>query len=149
MESRYALRELEGAIGYDCRRLEDGRPAVFRHTSLHKRARRDYFELQDVKTAMRCSFVAAAARGARPTIGSEASASMAEEGRIALLKVLFPYNTFDKAPEVKEQSFDELFDELDMISENLKRKQQNDEKAAADSGNGDQVGIIDGKVKGE
>ena len=93
--------------------------------------------------------MAAAARSARPTIGSEASASMAEEGRIALLKVLFPYNTFDKAPEVKEQSFDELFDELDIIAENLKRKQQNDAKAAADSGNGDQVGIIDGKVKGE
>ena len=74
---------------------------------------------------------------------------MAEEGRIALLKVLFPYNTFDKVPEVKEQSFDELFDELDMIAENLKRKQQNDAKTAADSGNGDQVGIIDGKVKGE
>lgn len=135
MESRYALRELESVIGYDCRRLEDGRKAVFRHTGLHRRARRDYYERLDMKAAMQANLFAFGTRSM--------SLATVEERRMDLLGVLFPYISFE-APKVQVESIDDLFDELDAII--ARQEQQKAMETQTDGDSSSKDGIIDGKV---
>lgn len=135
MESRYALRELESVIGYDCRRLDDGRKAVFRHTGLHRKARRDYYERLDMKAALQANLFA--------VVLQNMPLATVEEKRTNLLGVLFPYISFD-APKGQEESIDDLFDELDAIIAAQERQKAKETHTDGDSGSKD--GIIDGKV---
>lgn len=129
MESRYALRELEGAIGYDCRCLPDGRRAIFRHTGLHRSLRREFFERRDLMAAMQSSFVAAAAAGA----GRRAAFDIVEAKRRDMLQVMFPYIHFDAPAPVRTESIDDLFDELDSIIAAQQASQSEGPKEASDS----------------
>lgn len=119
MESRYALRELEGAIGYDCRRLEDGRPAVFRHTLLHKRAKRGFYERRDAMLVLHASYIAMSALAANPRLDLDVVRDILKDQRSALVNTALPYLK-EKEPEeeTKEQKtsrYDRYFDELDRI----------------------------------
>ena len=126
MESRYALREIEGAIGYDLRKLEDGRKAVFRHTWLHKRLKRDFFERRDVSMVMACAFVAKACLASRPGLDTASAYDMAEEGRKSMVYVMFPYiksdsSSGESSEKTGKDSYDAYFDELEAILEKEKK----------------------------
>lgn len=134
METRYALRELESAIGYDCRRLEDGRTAVFRHTGLHRRLRRDFYERRDVIAYYHTAFIAFAAGSA----GRPERLDEAEETRQSLLQTAFPYINFDQN-RPRQETYDDLFDELDAI---IAAKNAED-KAKRGAGTSSDVGSTD------
>jgi hypothetical protein len=131
LETRYALRELESAIGYDCRRLEDGRAAVFRHTGLHRRLRRDFYERRDAVAYYHTAFVAFAAGSA----GKPERLAEAEETRQSLMRTMFPYLHF-KQEKTRQETFDDLFDELDEIiaAKNAEDKAKRDTGAPSDVG---------------
>ena len=116
MESRYALREIEGAIGYDCRRLEDGRRALFRHTLVHRMARRAFFERRDMMAVMGLSYSALSSFAANPRLDIDASRDVVGGARKSILEIVFPYLDFgdDKKPKTYED-YSEYFDELDAI----------------------------------
>jgi hypothetical protein len=116
LESRYALRELEGAIGYDCRRLEDGRRALFRHTLVHRIARRSFLERRDMMAVMGLSYSSLSSFAANPRLEIDASREVVGGARKALLEIAFPYLDFgdDKKPKTYED-YSEYFDELDEI----------------------------------
>lgn len=112
MESRYALRELECAIGYDCRFLADGRKAVFRHTSLHKRARRDFYARRDVLMVLQATLLSAASLGSHPRANLKTAADLVIESRKNLIHIAFPYLENEPVKPQKED-YDAYFDELE------------------------------------
>lgn len=118
------MREIEGAIGYDSRLLEDGRRAIFRHTALHRRSRRDFFERKDLMLLLHSSFISNASIGANPRIGLKDAFDMSEQCRRSFVKVAFPYLDIDDSPSVPED-YDMYFDELDEI-EKAKRSAESD-----------------------
>lgn len=135
MESRYALREIEGAIGYDCRTLEDGRRASFRHTLVHRKARREFFERRDIVMVMQSTYLAMASMSANMRVDLDAARSVAASNRRALVRATFPYICMpeekqDDAP--KEQMYDEYFDELDEIIAREKEAAEGTEDVGAD-----------------
>ena len=108
------MRELEGAIGYDCRFLNDGRRAVFRHTALHKRSRRAFFERRDAMLLLHSSFVSNASLGANPRLDLKDSSEMVDKCRRSFIKMAFPYLEIDEKPS-EPKDYDAYFDELDAI----------------------------------
>ncbi len=137
LESRYALREIECAIGYDCRMLEDGRKAVFRHTAVHKRSRRSILERRDLMLVIGASYVSSSAIASSLRISSESAYNVVEDRRTALMKTAFPYLGIDEKDEKDEWEndtsvYDKCFDELDAMEEEGK-------EAAGESGNGSSV----------
>ena len=133
MESRYALREIEGAIGYDCRTLEDGRRASFRHTLIHRKARREFFERRDLVMVMQSTYLAMASLSANMRVDLDAARSIAASNRRALVRAAFPYMPEEKKEEVpKEQMYDAYFDELDDIIAREKESAEGDGDVGAD-----------------
>lgn len=116
MESRYALRGLQGAIGNDCRRLEDGRKAVFRHTVLHKRARIDYYERRDAMLVLHASFMSVASLGSHARVDLEKAAEIVDEDRRMFIQVAFPYVHVEHKKTMSEEEENEmLFDEYEAM----------------------------------
>lgn len=116
MGSRYALRELEGAIGYDCRRLEDGRRAVFRHTAIHKKARQAFFERRDLLRVLVASYASTASFAANPRFDTDVSIDVVKGGRSDLVKAAFPYLKTKEDDATKSyDDYSAYFDELDAI----------------------------------
>jgi hypothetical protein len=84
--------------------------AVFRHTGLHRRLRRDFYERRDIISYYHAAFVAFAA-------GSEGRSERldeVEDMRNSLLQMAFPYVHFRKE-KPRQETVDDLFDELDEI----------------------------------
>lgn len=126
MGSRYALRETEGAIGLDCRRLMDGRAAVFRHTPIHKRSRRDFLERRDTMSVLVSSMTATASICSRPGISLDSAVGMVNGIRTSLIKTVFPYlDVDDSSANAKEEDYDAYFDELDRIEEEERKEREN------------------------
>ena len=119
MESRYALREFEGAIGYDCRLLEDGRKAVFRHTWIHRRCRRYILERRDLISVMQCGIMSSASILSHGKIDVDSAIESIDGRRRSMLKIAFPYIRFD-GDRGKEVDYDQYFDELDEIEASKK-----------------------------
>jgi len=125
LESRYALREIEGAIGRDCRRLEDGRRALFRHTLFHRIARNDFRERRDEISVLSASYIATACMASNPKIGIGRAVEIVSEMRRDLVRSVFPYIDLEEADKDIEDSdkpksyedYSEYFDELDRIEE--------------------------------
>lgn len=114
MESRYALRSIEGVIGFDSRRLEDGRRAVFRHTIFHKRMRFDFFERRDAMYVLGSKLVSASALLSHPRASFQYAAEYVGEIRDSLARVAFPYVA--RKPAKKDgHEYDKYFDELDEL----------------------------------
>lgn len=116
MESRYALREIEGAIGRDCGRLEDGRRASFRHTFLHRKSRMDFLERRDEIAFLSTSLAATASLASNPRVDVDRAVELVADSRRALFRSVFPYA--DAAREERPKDYDdysEYFDELDRI----------------------------------
>lgn len=130
MGSRYALREVEASIGYDCRRLDGGRRASFRHTFLHKRSRRDLLERRDLLRVLGSSYVAMAALSADPRMDLDASLEAIGDVRESLLKSAFPYMKAKAKPK-KYEDYSEYFDELDEL-ERMEKKEALDANAPND-----------------
>lgn len=114
MGSRYALREVEVAIGYDCRRLDGGRRALFRHTGLHKRARRNVLERRDLILALSSSYMATSSLASNPRMDVGSSIDVLQDKREALIQSLFPYFKTDRR-EKSYEDYDKYFDELDEL----------------------------------
>lgn len=117
MESRYALRSLECAIGYDSRRLHDGRRAIFRHTPIHMRFRMDFMERRDMILLMQTSSICMAMLGANPAIDASRAADSAEAIRTSLFSQTLPYMRTERRNVSQEDAIEEGFDELDRILE--------------------------------
>ena len=116
MGSRYALRELECAIGYDCRGLEDGRRAEFRHTGIHRRAKRNLLERRDAIAVYGFTTCAMAAASSHQRINLSKAIDTIESARCNIVSTAFPYLSGKEAPvRVRQQTMDEMFDELDEI----------------------------------
>ena len=129
MESRYALREIQGAIGRDCRKLEDGRRAVFRHTHLHKAARRYILERADLITVMYSSVISASAVASHHRIDVKSALDRIIESRRELINVAFPYFDLDKKQEdVSNEEYDKYFDMLEKIEKEKEEKKKNEVK---------------------
>lgn len=133
MESRYALRELEGVIGLDLRRLEDGRRAVFRHTPLHRRTKRDFFERRDAMAVLSASLMAYAALGNRMEVTWQSCRDTVDEERRMLSEMAFPYlgSSEKSAKDDGAGKYDEYFDELDAIEEAKARERAKAEPETA------------------
>lgn len=140
LESRYTLRELQGAIGYDCRRLHDGRLAEFRHTFIHRRIRRDFFDRQDAITVINASLMAISSLGSHYRIDITEAADMANASRSSLVKSAFPYMDFKEPEPVKSDKIDveAIMKELREINARNKKK--------AESGGGDEDGPVGHEV---
>lgn len=82
--------------------------------------------------AMQASFVAVAAMSARPSLDANASLAMVEERRAALVDTLFPYLHLE-APKVREETDDDLFDELDAIIAKHEAEAKQNQTADGDS----------------
>lgn len=119
MESRYALREFEGAIGYDCRLLEDGRKAVFWHTWIHRRCRRDILERRDLISVMQCGIMSSASILSHGKIDVDSAIESIDERRRFMLRIAFPYVRFG-GDAGKDVDYDRYFDELDEIEASKK-----------------------------
>lgn len=141
MGSRYALRSLECAIGYDCRRLEDGRKAVFRHTALSRRARMEFYERRDMMSVLESSLIAYAAFSSHIRVSPEAALDSIGIDRKSLLRIAFPYvdmsgdGNKDKIDPSSE--YDQYFDELDAMENARKERESRDEKHLDDDGKND------------
>lgn len=112
---------MEGAIGYDCRRLEDGRRAIFRHTIVHKMARRAFFERRDMIAVMGLSYSALSSFAANPRLEIDSSREIVGGSRNTLLEIAFPY--FDFGIQDKPKTYEDYsayFDELDEIEASRK-----------------------------
>lgn len=122
------MRELEGAIGYDCRRLEDGRKAVFRHTWIHRKARREILERRDLIAVLQTSLCSVSALSSHYRLKIDSVVDFIEKRRIDMVRAVFPYvRVEDSKPSestIKGQTIDELFDELDEIIANDKKNEQ-------------------------
>ena len=119
MESRYALREFEGAIGYDCRLLEDGRKAVFLHTWIHRKCRRDILERRDLISVMQCGIMSSASILSHGKIDVDSAIESIDERRRFMFKIAFPYSRF-YGDTGKDVDYDRYFDELDEIEASKK-----------------------------
>jgi len=131
LESRYALRETEGAIGYDCRLLSDGRRALFRHTALHARSRREFLERRDTMLVLTASMVSNASLLSNPRLDPKLAADIVSDIRSSLLRTAFPYLSMgdDENKEHSRDTYDEYFDELDAIEKaEVGEKAKNTEK---------------------
>ena len=122
------MREFEGAIGYDCRRLEDGRRALFRHTYVHKRTKRDVIERRDAICMLQASLMSSAGISSHYRIDVDLAFDVISDIRSKLFYLTFPYDGYRATPH-KSDEYDEYFDELDRLD--ALRKEQ---KAAADGG---------------
>lgn len=124
LESRYALRELQGAIGYDCRRLHDGRAAEFRHTFIHRRIRRDFFERQDAITAINAALMAVSSLGSHVRVDICEASNIANSSRSLLMKAIFPYVDFAETKPVESEKIDvkAIMKELREINARNKKK---------------------------
>ena len=142
MESRYALRELQGVIGIDLRRLDDGRSAVFRHTGLHKKIKRDYFERRDVMLVLHASFMSVASVASHARMDIRKAIEVVAEDRSMFIKIAFPYIDVDKSETRSNEEYDKYFDELDEI---IAKRKSNSENGDAAVGSKDAVGEVGGK----
>lgn len=120
---------MEGAIGYDCRRLEDGRRAYFSHTTLHRRLKRAFFERRDAMFLIHASFISTASMGSNPRLDFKSSYDIVEGSRRSLLKMAFPYLKIEETPN-KPENYDAYFDELDAIEEAQKKQLEASSKLA-------------------
>ena len=98
---------------------------MFRHTGLHKKARRDFLERKDVMLVSRASLAAFAALGSHISAEYSESVELVESARHELMAAAFPYmpkktEQKDKVQEPDGQTYDQLFDELDRIRAELK-----------------------------
>lgn len=121
---------LEDAIGYDCRRLHDGRAAVFKHTYLHRIARRAFFERRDSILILMTSSVLNACVGSHPKFNVKASLEAVEKNREDLISTMFPYLE-DEVHEREKKDYSAYFDELDAYEA---EKRANRTNAVSDSG---------------
>lgn len=121
MGSRYALREVEVAIGYDCRRLDDGRRAFFRHTALHRRSRRDVLERRDLILALSSTYMATSSLASNPKMDVDSSIDVLADKRNELVQFLFPYFKAEKKEKTYED-YGKYFDELDEIERQAGRE---------------------------
>ena len=127
MGSRYALRETEGAIGLDCRRLHDGRVAMFRHTRIHRRTRRDFLERRDTMSILAATMLSTASIGSRPGIELRSVYESVNGTRMSLVKTMFPYLDMGEEPHANDASVDDYdvyFDELDRIEEEERKARE-------------------------
>lgn len=138
LESRYALRELEGAIGYDTRRLEDGRRAEFLHTVLHRHARRRFFERRDMAMLLGMTLVSVSELLSKPAFKAKTAVGLVEERRQLLADELFPYLHQDTKRQDDGSEYDVYFKELDAIMSKM-------EMAAGGGLEGGAVGAEDAK----
>lgn len=135
MESRYALREVQGAIGHDTRLLPDGRRADFRHTALHRALRRGYFELRDAMFVLHASLISASSLGSHARVDLAKAAEIVANDRRMFVKIAFPYADMSAASsEPTEQNYDTLMDELDAYI--AKEKAELAGKSKGDAGSG-------------
>lgn len=110
------MREIEGAIGFDTRVMEDGRTAVFRHTALHKGAKWHFFERRDAMRILEATYVSISAR--------LASKESVKALRDRLVAMAFPYIGSDGAGsnDSDMSQYDKYFDELDRMEAERKAK---------------------------
>lgn len=129
---------MQGAIGYDCRRLEDGRIASFRHTGLHRRARRDFFERCDLMSFLKITLSAASSISSNPRLEFSTSMDIVQDNRMSLLKTAFPYMDLDGVEKPNENvDYDALFDELDEIASEDETASEEGSHEASPVGEGD------------
>lgn len=139
MGSRYALREVEGAIGYDCRRLADGRRAVFRHTALHKAARHSILDRKDELSATIASYVAISSLASNPRFEIDAAKDAVKESWSSIVKVAFPYVEARKETGPKSyEDYSAYFDELDAIEAEKATSEQSGTPVREESSVGEQ-----------
>lgn len=119
LESRYALRSLECAIGYDCRRLQDGREARFRHTFLHRRMKMAFFERRDVILMAQASLLSSSSISSSHGADFGSAVEIVSGRRSDLSEALFPYLKRDEPKKIDGQTIDELFDELDEMEDDV------------------------------
>ena len=131
MESRYALRELEGVIGRDSGRLDDGRRALFRHTAFHRRLKRDFFERRDAIDVARVSFLSVSAMFSNPRVSLRDASDAIGDLRMKMLRTVFPYMDFKDVPKrVDEDDLDRYFDELEEIEAKKKAEASKSEESS-------------------
>jgi len=89
---------------------------VFRHTLIHKMARRAFFERRDMMAIMGLSYSALSSFASNPRLEMDTSIDIVGESRKSLLETAFPY--FGFGGQTKPKTYDdyaEYFDELDRI----------------------------------
>lgn len=126
MESRYALRSLEGVIGRDFRTIE-GRKAEFRHTPAHRRMVMGFLDRRDSMMVLQSLLLSTSSMLGNSRIDIGKAADAANEIRELLVKATFPY--IKNTPEetiTRKQSYDELFDELEAIEKAKKEQEENE-----------------------
>lgn len=117
MESRYALRELEGAIGSGPPSHSGQRVVKFAHTYLHRRAKRDLFERRDIMAFMMASYVAKSAFASSRYVDFDDAIATLGSLRDSVIKMAFPYVAIKEKKRDPERydDYKEYFDELDAI----------------------------------
>ena len=129
MESRYALREAQCAIGYDCRRLDDGRRAVFRHTKLHKLSRQYCLELEDIKSIMSSSVISSAAISSHGRIDISSAINNVIDCRKKLISISFPYLDIEgNKTSVEDGDYDKYFEKLDEMKKHREEMKKHREE---------------------
>ena len=87
---------------------------MFRHTGLHKRARRDVLERRDLILALSSSYMATSSLASNPRMDVGSSIDVIQDKREALIQSLFPYFKADRR-EKSYEDYDKYFDELDEL----------------------------------
>lgn len=85
---------------------------MFRHTALHRRAKREFFERRDLALLLHASMVSAACDGKSGSLSA---------ARMELTSALFPYVNVGQAQ--NEANYDQYFDEIDAIEAEKKSGQ--------------------------
>ena len=87
---------------------------MFRHTGIHRRSRRSFFERRDTMLLLQSAFVSNASMGSNPRLDIKESLGIVEDSRRSFIKIAFPYLRIDDGPK-EPKDYDEYFDELDAI----------------------------------
>ena len=87
---------------------------MFRHTGLHKRARRDILERRDLILALSSSYMATSSLASNPRMDVDSSIDVLQDKREVLIKSLFPYFKADRS-EKSYEDYNQYFDELDEL----------------------------------
>ena len=87
---------------------------MFRHTFLHKRARRDLLERRDLLRVLGSSYMAMSSMSSDPRMDLDAAMEAVGDIRESLLRSAFPYMSLKEKPKTYED-YSEYFDELDEL----------------------------------
>ena len=149
MESRYALREIECAIGRADVSAYGSRRMVFRHTPIHNRLRRDFMERKDAIVVLQASMISMACLGSNPRVDPSYASKLVLEKKNLLSNVVFPYFKIEEQSTTSassEQDLDAYFDELDDIVKRKEAAEANTESLNSEDGEKrSHIGVQDSK----